>query len=302
MKYCYDVYVAPGVRYECLADDSLHLKKGDEVIIQCERYEDCGAVLRCHDREAANEARLTLELENAEKGRRIQGQVIPIILRRSTLVDKGKIHENAVRSKIMMKTVLQKIQEHRLEMKIVNTHAVFDMSLFVIQFTAEGRVDFRELLRDLSKVLHVRVELRQIGVRDEAAIQGGLGCCGRPFCCALFLRDFQSINVRLAKEQGLSLNPSNISGTCGRLKCCLRYEAEGYKEMLKTLPRVGARCDTPDGPGKIIDLNPLTRRVRVVLTPTGNEAARAVDLGADEITVRKAGPGGKPHSEAGEGE
>lgn len=302
MKYSYDIAIAPGIRYECVADDSLHLKKGEEVVVQCERYEDYGTVVRCHDCEAANETRLRLELDNGDKGRRIQGQVIPAVTRRTTLVDKGKIHENAVRTKIMMKTVLLRIQEHRLDMKIVNIHVVFDMSLLVIQFTAEGRVDFRELLRDLSKVLHVRVELRQIGVRDEAGIQGGLGCCGRPFCCSVFLRDFHSINVRLAKEQGLSLNPSNISGTCGRLKCCLRYEAEGYKEMLKTLPRVGARCDTPEGPGKIVDLNPLTRRVRVVLTPQANEAYRSVDLGADEVTVKKTTPGGKPQAETAEGE
>lgn len=292
MKYGYDICVAPGIVFAAVGDEALHLHKGDEVIVQCERFEDCGHVLRVHARQPADEAAMRRELEGGEKGRRIQGQGIPTILRRTTLVDKGKIHEDAVRSKIMLRTVVQKVQEHRLDMKVTNVHLVFDASMLVVQFTAEGRVDFRDLLRDLARNLHVRVELHQIGVRDEAGLHGGIGSCGRPFCCAVFLKDFQSINVRLAKDQGLSLNPANISGACGRLKCCLRYEAEGYKELLRDMPRVGNRCDTPKGLGKVIDVNPLTRRVRVYLIGAPGENLGTADFAPEEIQVRKPAPGG----------
>jgi len=135
----------------------------------------------------------------------------------------------------------------------------------VFQFTAEGRVDFRELVQDLNRTFHSRVELRQIGVRDEAAIHGGLGCCGRPFCCGTFLNELSTVNVKMAKDQGLSLNPNNISGACGRLKCCLRYEAEGYREMRQGVLRNGSRCETPQGTGKVLDTNVLTGKVRVRL-------------------------------------
>jgi cell fate regulator YaaT (PSP1 superfamily) len=292
MKYCYTVHIAPGIEYDCAAEDTLHLKTKEEVIVRCERYEDCGTIVRCFDQEPVNDQRLQAELGEGEKGRRIQGQTVPAILRRTTLVDKGKLHENEVRSHAMRKTVGQKVQEHRLEMKVIGVHLVFDKSLLVVQFTAEGRVDFRELLRDLSRALHVRVELRQVGVRDEAAIQGGIGCCGRTFCCTSFLRNFQSINVKLAKEQGLSLNPTNISGACGRLKCCLRYESDGYRQMLQTLPRIGSLVESPEGAGKVVDLNPLTRRVRIQIPGGPGEDSRVADCTADDVVVKKA-PGGR---------
>ncbi len=299
MKYLYEILVGPGIRYECVAEDVLHLKKTDMVIVQCERYEDCGTIVRCRDQEPVDDLRLTADVNDGEKGRRIQGAVMPLVVRHCTLVDKGKIHENEVREKGMLRAVQQKIHDHKLDMKVVNVHFVFDKSLLVVQFSAEGRIDFRELLRDLSRDLHARVELRQIGVRDETAVQGGLGSCGRRFCCATFLRDFQSINVRLAKEQGLSLNPANISGACGRLKCCLRYEADGYKKMRAGMPKAGTLCDTPDGPGKVIEVLPLAGRVRVVLMNTaGNGPSRPTEYPVADIKAKAPPPGTGPRPPA----
>lgn len=345
MKYRVDVCVAPGLTYECQADDALVLKKDDDVIIQCDRYEDAGRVVRTYVQgisprvadaalppepadavaDAADEAEATgadtpeppapepasttsnahagreepRERENARLCRRLQGQKPPMVQRLMGPGDMNRQHETEVREKSLLKAAAQKIRDHRLDMKVINLHSVFDKSLLILQFSADGRVDFRELLRDLSRTVHMRVELRQIGVRDEAALQGGIGCCGRPYCCATFLGDFQSINVRMAKEQGLSLNPANISGACGRLKCCLRYEAEGYRDMLRSLPKIGSFCDSPEGPGKVVDLNPLTRRVRVNLQPKEGEPYRQSDFDAAELKPRPAPqqmrkPGGRP--------
>ena len=288
MRYLYHVAVAPGIHYDCVADESLKLKRGDEVVVRCDRYQDCGQVLCCHDNEPVDEEALKRRQSQGPRGRRVQGQRTPVIIRHPTLVDKGKVHESEVRSRSIYRTAQKKVEEHGLDMKLVNCHYSFDRKMVVLQFTAEGRVDFRELVRVLSQTLHTRVELRQIGVRDEAGIQGGIGCCGRPFCCATFLRQFVSINVRMAKEQGLSLNPSNISGACGRLKCCLRYEAEGYKELRKNLPKNGSACETSRGRGKVLDCNMLTQHVRVLLDTSGGQI---VVLPADEVkTVPKSPP------------
>ena len=287
MKYRYQICVAPGILYDCIGDEALHLHRGDDVVAQCDRYEDIGRITRCHDAKPVDESKLNQLLgEEPEKGRRIQGQTMPVIIRRATMVDKSKTHESDVRGKSMLRTAMQKIQDHHLDMKVIHLHVVLDKSLMILQFTAEGRVDFRELLRDLSQTLHIRVELRQIGVRDETSLQGGLGNCGRPFCCAAFLHDFQSVNVKMAKEQGLSLNPVNISGACGRLKCCLRYESEGYRNLLQGMPRIGALCETPEGPGKVVDLMPLIRRVQVLLAPgPGESSVRAAVFPVAEVNV-----------------
>jgi len=291
MKYRYQLCVAPGIQYDCIGEESLHLHRGDEVVVQCDRYVDFGRIVRSCDAQPVDEANLNQILsEEPEKGRRIQGQTMPVIIRRATMVDKSKAHESEVRGKSMHRTANQKIQEHQLEMKVIHLHVVLDKSLMILQFTAEGRVDFRELLRDLSQAIHLRVELRQIGVRDETSIQGGLGNCGRSFCCASFLRDFQSINVKMAKEQGLSLNPVNISGACGRLKCCLRYESDGYRDLLHGMPRIGTLCETAEGSGKVVDLIPLHRRVQVLLAPTPNEPeTRLISIPVEEIRVHSGG-------------
>ncbi len=296
MKLRYTISIAPGIQYDIAADDTLDLQPHDGVVVRCERYEDAGNITACHDREPLDEAALARE-HGGDHGRRIQGNGMPEVVRPITPEDEARLRENRIRAAAMEKTVLQQIKLHRLEMKMVSVHLVFDRSLLAVLFTAEGRVDFRELLRDLSKQLHIRVELRQIGVRDEAAVHGGLGCCGRPFCCATFLHDFQSINVKLAKEQGLSLNPANISGACGRLKCCLRYEADGYREMRQSLPRPGAHVDTPDGPGRVMEVNPLTRKIRVGFQGSGGAPQPPVVFAADDVKLKPAPPGtGKcPH-------
>jgi len=226
----YRVQVSPGLTYECLSDENLHLKQGDEVIIRCERYRDAGRVGCCLVDSVVDEEDLQEKRVSGSKKRHVEGQKLPKIIRRATAVDKSKSQENESRAKTMHRIAVDRIGLHGLAMRLVDSHYSFDRRLVVFQFTAEGRVDFRELLRDLSMEFHTRVELRQIGVRDEAAIQGGIGPCGRVFCCTSFLKEFSSINVKMAKIQGLSLNPNSISGACGRLKCCLRYEVDYYRE------------------------------------------------------------------------
>lgn len=243
MNYLYHVTIAPGIHYDALGDEGLNLTSGDEVVLRCDRYQDYGIVTCCRSNDPVDEQTLQERTAKRTRGRRVEGTRVPKIIRRATLIDKGKAHENETRAKSMHRQALAKIEEHELPMKLVNTHYAFDKRLVVFQFSAEGRVDFRDLLRDLSRELHTRVELRQIGVRDEAAIQGGLGACGRPFCCSTFLTRFVSINVKMAKQQGLSLNPSNISGACGRLKCCLNYEADWYRQNPRD--KRNPRQDTP---------------------------------------------------------
>ena len=161
--------------------------------------------------------------------------------------------------------VAEKIEKHGLDMKLVNVEYTFDNSKLLFYFTADGRVDFRALVKDLASVFRTRIELRQIGVRDEAKMLGGLGVCGRPFCCSSFMGEFQPVSIKMAKEQGLSLSPVKISGTCGRLMCCLKYEQEAYLDLLKKTPKVGAIVSTPDGKGTVVEQNLLTGMLKVSL-------------------------------------
>ena len=164
-----------------------------------------------------------------------------------------------------MSTTQTLVDQLGLEMKLINAHSSLDGKLMTIQFSAEGRVDFRELIKELTRTRCSRIELRQIGVRDETGIYGGIGVCGQMLCCSRFLKEFNSINVKMAKEQDLSLTPATISGACGRLKCCLKYEHDGYTELAKGMPRKGEFCETPDGNGRITDRNLLTGKVFVTL-------------------------------------
>lgn len=181
----------------------------------------------------------------------------------------------------------QKIAEHKLEMKLIQVEYTFDRSKMIFYFTADGRIDFRELVKDLASVFRTRIELRQIGVRDEAKILGGIGPCGRALCCSTFLGDFMPVSIKMAKDQGLSLNPTKISGLCGRLMCCLKYENDEYEEAKRELPDYGKQVTTPDGPGKVIGLNLLSRIVKVRLV--GRETP--VDYDYEEIkeATEKAG-------------
>ncbi|MCK5805742.1 MAG: hypothetical protein KAI66_23120, partial [Lentisphaeria bacterium] len=230
MKYRYHINVDTGLDYGCIADANAVLKKGDEVIVQCERYQDFGVVTECYTEGPVSEADLRKLTASVSKGRHVEGHRVPEVIRRATISDKATAKENEEQAKSMHRTAMERVAAHKLDMRLITTHYAFDRKMAVFQFSAEGRVDFRELLRDLSHSLRTRVELRQVGVRDEAAMQGGMGTCGRAFCCSTFLDRFSSINVKMAKVQGLSLNPPGISGACGRLRCCLAYAVEYYRE------------------------------------------------------------------------
>lgn len=173
--------------------------------------------------------------------------------------------ENRSDAKAAFKVAKEKIRDHELEMKLINVEYTFDRSKMIFSFTADGRIDFRNLVRDLAAVFRTRIELRQVGVRDEAKALGGIGPCGRQLCCSTFLGDFIPVSIKMAKDQGLSLNPTKISGLCGRLMCCLKYENDEYKEAKKELPDFGKEVMTPDGKGKVVGLNLLSRIVRVRL-------------------------------------
>ncbi len=185
------------------------------------------------------------------------------VIRMAVEEDVQRAKFNETREKEAFRICQERITQHKLEMKLVDVEYTFDNSKIIFYFTANGRVDFRELVKDLASVFKMRIELRQIGVRDEAKMLGGLGSCGRPICCGTFLGDFQPVSIKMAKEQNLSLNPTKISGQCGRLMCCLKYEADYYEAALKKMPRVGREALTPDGVGIVADINVLREKVRV---------------------------------------
>ena len=179
------------------------------------------------------------------------------VVRIATEEDIRRAEYNARREEEAFRICQEKVAKHKLEMKLVSVEYTFDNSKIIFYFTANGRVDFRELVKDLASVFKMRIELRQIGVRDEAKMLGGLGSCGRPICCGAFLGDFQPVSIKMAKEQNLSLNPTKISGLCGRLMCCLKYEQDTYEQTLKRIPRVGKDIVTPDGVGVIAEINAI---------------------------------------------
>ena len=222
---------------------------GDHVIVETVRGIELGEVITSA-REVPDEA-IVAPLKN--------------VLRLATEDDLRRAEANAKTEKMAFDLCLEKIAARKLEMKLISVEYTFDNSKVIFYFTANGRVDFRELVKDLAAVLKTRIELRQIGVRDEAKMLGGLGSCGRPICCGTFLGDFQPVSIKMAKEQNLSLNPTKISGQCGRLMCCLKYEQDYYEETLKKLPKVGKEVLTPDGVGNIVEINVLRERVKVKL-------------------------------------
>ena len=185
------------------------------------------------------------------------------VIRIATADDAQHDAENRQKERAAMDLCQNKIAEHKLPMKLVGCEYTFDNAKILFYFTSDKRVDFRSLVKDLAAAFHTRIELRQIGVRDEAKMMGGLGMCGRPVCCAQFLGDFQPVSIKMAKEQSLSLNPTKISGICGRLMCCLKYEEDHYEATRRRMPRVGKEVITPDGTGLVVDLNILKETVRV---------------------------------------
>ena len=185
------------------------------------------------------------------------------VLRLATAEDERIVARNRAEEKRAFDICMQKIAEHQLDMQLVSAEYAFDGSKILFFFTADERVDFRELVKNLASVFHTRIELRQIGVRDKAKMVGGLGICGRPFCCASFLDDFQPVSIKMAKTQNLSLNPTKISGTCGRLMCCLKYEQDAYEDLLRTSPKADSFVDTPEGRGTVVEVDLLRQRVKV---------------------------------------
>ena len=221
----------------------------DKVIVETSRGVECGTV-SIANREVSDD-----ELTSPLKP----------VLRLATSEDIRTVEENKEKEKAAFETCQKKIAEHGLKMKLVDVEYTFDRNKILFYFTADGRVDFRELVKDLAGVFRTRIELRQIGVRDESKKVGGLGICGRPFCCNTFLGDFQPVSIKMAKEQSLSLSPVKISGTCGRLMCCLKYEQEAYEHLLRVTPKNGAIVDTEEGRGTVIDFNLLTGMLTVSL-------------------------------------
>ncbi len=247
MDIIFDIRLDNGSKYKAKAQENLALNVKDWVIIRKDFYLDYGMIV-------SKTGETSSESDNAS---------IPRIQRKATMHDQSKAHENEARSKTSLRTAEKLVERLNMPMKLLNSHYSFDGKLVTIQFTADGRVDFRELVKELSHALSARIELRQIGVRDETSIFGGIAVCGRPLCCCSFLNEFSSINVKMAKEQDLSLTPSTISGVCGRLKCCLKYEHDGYLLLEKTMPRRGECCECGQGRGKIVDRNLLTQQVTV---------------------------------------
>ena len=264
MDKIYEIKLDDGMRIDCLAEEEVKYHIGSEVVIQKEQVVDLGTIER---------------IIGTTKDDKEKNTNLPRILRHANLHDQSKAHENHARTPLMHKSAEEEIAFHKLEMKLINTHCSLDEKLITFLFTADGRVDFRGLVKTLSKRLSTRIELRQVGVRDETTIIGGIGTCGRPLCCNTFLRKFESINVRTAKDQGLPLNPATISGACSRLKCCLKYEHEGYVEMKKGLPKVGANYNTPEGRGRILEVNCMKREIKVKLNDEGH---RVITVTLDE--------------------
>ena len=213
------------------------------------------------------------------------------MVRMATEKDLQVVTQNRQKEKRAARIFQEKVAAHKLEMKLVRVEYNFDGSKILFFFTSEGRVDFRALVKDLAGVFHARIELRQIGVRDESRMLGGLGICGRPFCCAGFLEEFQPVSIKMAKTQSLSLNPTKISGTCGRLMCCLKYEQEAYEDAVKRCPKQESFVETPDGVGNVTAVNLLREQVKVRLdeSPEAPQTYRA-----DEIRVVRSGKGKRP--------
>ena len=229
--------------------DGQELKKGDRVIVETVRGVECGEVA----------------LENREISDEEIVKPLKKLIRKADEKDLRTLEENKKKEKNAFGICQKKIADHKLDMKLVDVEYTFDGGKVLFYFTADGRVDFRELVKDLASVFRTRIELRQIGVRDESKMIGGLGICGRPFCCRSFLGDFQPVSIKMAKEQGLSLNPTKISGTCGRLMCCLKYEQNAYEYLLKITPKPGAIVETAEGAGTVVDFSLLTGTLKVKL-------------------------------------
>lgn len=248
--------------------NELIFKPQDIVIVESERGLDYGQVMA--------------EMEQAAETK--SEEPLRKVMRMATQQDLEQIAKNKTEIKNVFAATEKKIEERKLSMKLVEAEYSFDRSKVIFYFTAEGRVDFRDLVKDLAHIFKARIELKQIGVRDEVKMFGGYGPCGRVLCCAAFLKDFEPVTIRMAKHQNMPLNPEKISGLCGRLMCCLGYEYETYKEYSKNLPKEGELIQTPEGKGKVISVNTLKQEITVEL-----EDERKITLSFKEKTKRQNG-------------
>ncbi len=238
------------------------LKERDIVIVETERGPELGFVSR----------------PPLERDAKFFPKPLKRVLRLAEEADMEQGRRNLFREREAKRVCLEKIAEHKLPMKLIGVEAFLDGSKIIFYFVSEGRVDFRALVKDLAGTFKTRIEMRQVGVRNEAKMIGGLGTCGREFCCCAFLREFEPVSVKMAKEQNLALNPQKISGACGRLMCCLAYEVGTYTELKKDLPKVGKRVVTTQGPGKVIQQNIMNQTIRVAL-----DDGKEVEVGLEEI-------------------
>ncbi len=228
----------------------IECRRGDHIIVEVDRGTEFARVSSC-----------CVPKNESEKKFYSSGR----ILRKATDADMRQIENNRTKAKDALHVCIGKITELKLDMNLLTCEYAFDGSKIIFYFTAEGRVDFRDLVKDMARLFRVRIELKQIGVRDRAKMIDGYGVCGQRLCCASFIKDFSQLSIKMAKEQALPLNPSKISGVCGRIKCCMAYEFNVYKELNKGLPKMGGKIQTPDGKGKVINLDILKRLVHVDL-------------------------------------
>ena len=246
-----------GVRFKAngksyyFSPGELELQQGDHVIVETARGTECGEVAKGpHD---VPDSSIVKPLKT--------------VTRMADAVDVRRMQQNRADEKRAFSVCEERIAKHKLDMKLVDVEYTLDRNKILFYFTADGRIDFRDLVKDLAGVFRTRIELRQIGVRDESKMLGGLGICGQPFCCSRFLRDFQPVSIKMAKDQGLSLNPAKISGSCGRLMCCLAYEQPAYEYLNRITPGVGSIVKTPEGVGAVVETNVISGTLRVRMDP-----------------------------------
>ncbi len=256
-----------GHLYNYLANH-IALARGDRVLIDTENGTRVG----------------TVEIEPHEPARSLDLTAMKPVMRRASEADFDLEHENILREERARHLFLERLRERGMLMKLVSADYSFDGRKVVFYFVAEGRVDFRDLVRDLANTLRVRVEMKQIGARDETKVTGGVGPCGRELCCSSFLRDFDAVTVKMAREQGLALNPSRLAGMCGRLKCCLKYEYGTYLELKKSLPNPGKRVQSVKGDGKVVRQNILKQSVMIALESDGTLVEASLE---DLVTSRQ---------------
>ena len=272
-----------GVRFKAngksyyFSPGDLELQQGDHVIVETARGTECGEVAKGpHD---VPDSSIVKPLKT--------------VTRMADAVDVRRMQQNRADEKRAFSVCEERIAKHKLDMKLVDVEYTLDRNKILFYFTADGRIDFRDLVKDLAGVFRTRIELRQIGVRDESKMLGGLGICGQPFCCSRFLRDFQPVSIKMAKEQGLSLNPAKISGSCGRLMCCLAYEQPAYEYLNRITPGVGSIVKTPEGVGAVVETNVISGTLRVRMDPP---ATGFKTFHKDECQYLRAGPGaGRDH-------